>query len=111
MDTLFSGPAEVDETYAGGKRVNMSNANRNALTDTARGSIGKTGVVRARGLATTRVAAKVVKFTNKDTLQGFVKKLAAPGASVCTNDAKAYDGCRLVMPLSGTRRAERVREG
>ena len=33
----FQGPVEVDETYMGGKRKNMSNARRKALADTAGG--------------------------------------------------------------------------
>ena len=37
-DGGFSGPVEVDETYFGGKRRNMSNAQRKALKDTGRGA-------------------------------------------------------------------------
>ena len=43
----FSGPVEVDETYMGGKRKNMSNAKRKQLT--GRGPVGKTAVVGAKG--------------------------------------------------------------
>ena len=42
---VFSGPVEVDETYVGGKRRNMANSKRNALSDTGRGAAGKTAVV------------------------------------------------------------------
>jgi len=45
---LFSGPVEVDETYMGGKRANMSNAKRKALADTGRGAVGKVAVVGAK---------------------------------------------------------------
>ena len=89
--TLFSGPVEVDETYMGGKRRNMSNATRKALADTGRGAVGKTAVVGAKDRATKQVAAKVVRSTDKETLQGFVKDHAAPGATVYTDDASAYD--------------------
>ena len=34
---VFSGPVEVDETYFGGRRANMSNARRNGLKGTGRG--------------------------------------------------------------------------
>ncbi len=44
---LFSGPVEIDETYIGGKRRNMSNANRRTLKDTGRGPVGKDAVVDA----------------------------------------------------------------
>ena len=88
----FAGPVEVDETYMGGKRKNMSNAKRKALADTGRGAVGKTAVVGAKDRATKHVAARVVPDTTKDTLQGFVAEHAAPGATVYTDDAAAYDG-------------------
>ena len=68
----FSGPVEVDETYFGGKRKNMSNAKREALAGTGRGAVGKTAVVGAKDRATNQVVAKVVQSTDKETLQGFV---------------------------------------
>ena len=37
------------------------------------------------------VATKVVKLTDKDTLQGFVKDRAAKDATVYTDDTGAYD--------------------
>ena len=89
--TLFSGPVEVDETYIGGKRGNMSNAKRKTLADTGRGAVGKTAVVGAKDRATNKVAAKVVRSTDKETLQGFVKDHATPEATVYTDDASAYE--------------------
>ena len=86
---LFSGPVEVDETYFGGKRRNMSKAKRTKLE--GRGPVGKMAVVGAKDRATKQVAAKVVMSTDKDTLQGFVKDHAAPGATVYTDDAGAYE--------------------
>ena len=91
----FSGPVEVDETYVGGRRANMSNAKRKALADTGRGPVGKTAVVGAKDRATNRVSAKVVQHTDAETLQGFVVEQAAPGAKVYTDDAKAYAGIPL----------------
>ena len=87
--TLFAGPVEVDETYMGGKRRNMSNAKRKGLT--GRGAVGKTAVVGIKDRATNKVAAKVVASTDKETLQGFVKDNVEPGATVYTDDASAYD--------------------
>ena len=86
---LFSGPVEVDETYFGGKRHNMSKSKRKKLE--GRGPTGKTAVVGAQDRATKQVAAKVVTSTDKDTLQEFVKDHAAPGATVYTDDATAYE--------------------
>ena len=41
----FEGPVEVDESYFGGLRRNMSNSRRKELADTGRGTVGKTAVV------------------------------------------------------------------
>ena len=90
-DTLFAGPVEVDESYFGGKRRNMSNAKRKELEGTGRGAVGKTAVVGAKDRATNRVSAKAVASTDADTLQGFVKENADPDATVYTDDASAYD--------------------
>ena len=90
-DSQFAGPVEVDETYFGGKRKNMSNARRKELAGTGRGPVGKTAVVGAKDRATNQVRAKVVTSTDKETLQGFVKDHAAKDATVYTDEAKAYD--------------------
>ena len=89
--TLFSGPVEVDESYFGGRRRNMSNTRRKELTDTGRGAVGKTAVVGVKDRATKRLAARVVESTDKATLQGFVIDHTAPGATVYSDDATAYE--------------------
>ncbi len=85
----FSGPIEVDETYLGGKRANLSNSRRRNLT--GQGPVGKTAVVGAKERDSNRVAAKVVESTDKETLQGFVKDWADEQATVYTEDARAYE--------------------
>ena len=91
----FRGPVEVDETYFGGKRRNMSNTKRKALADTGRGPVGKTAVVGAKDRVTKKVSAQVVRATDQETLQGFVEDHAAPGATVYTDDATAYESLRF----------------
>ena len=91
-DSQFSGPVEVDEAYFGGKRANMSNAKRKELANTGRGAVGKTAVVGAKDRATNQVRAKVIDATDKATLQGFVVENTAPGATVYTDEAAAYEG-------------------
>ena len=86
----FAGPVEVDETYMGGKRRNMSNSKRKELANTGRGAVGKTAIVGVKDRATKQVAAKVVSSTDSDTLQGFIKNHTATGATVYTDDARAY---------------------
>ena len=69
---LFVGPVEVDETYFGGKRRNMSKAKRKQLT--GRGPSGKTAVVGMKDRRSNRVSAKVVGDTTAATIQGFIQR-------------------------------------
>ena len=89
-DDQFDGPVEVDETYFGGKRKNMSKAKRKALT--GRGPTDKTAVIGAKDRDTKAVRAKVIKHTDSETLHGFVAEHAATDAMIYTDDAKAYNG-------------------
>ena len=93
-DEPFDGPVEVDETYFGGKRKNMSNAQRRALRDAeiGRGAVGKTAVVGIKDRDTNEVRAEVVTATDAETLQEFVEENTEPDAMVFTDDAKAYKG-------------------
>ena len=84
----MGGPVEVDETYMGGKRKNMSNAKRAELT--GRGAVGKTAVVGAKDRETNKVSATVVQHTDRPTLHGFIREHAQPGATVYTDEAQAY---------------------
>ena len=86
----YAGPVEVDETYVGGKRANMSNAKRKRFK--GRGTEGKTAVVGIKDRRTNRISARVVKNTDASTLQGFVIEHVAPGGVVFTDDAAAYHG-------------------
>ena len=89
---MFAGPVEADETYFGGKRKNMSNARRKELAGTGRGAVGKIAVVGVKDRATKKVRAKVTQSTTAPALQGFVAEHTAPGATVYTDDASAYEG-------------------
>ena len=91
-DDLFDGPVEVDETYFGGKRKNMSKAKRNELAGTGRGAVGKTAVVGMKDRDSNMVTARVVDETDAQTLQGFVGDHAAEGATVYTDDHGGYQG-------------------
>ena len=90
--SMFSGPAEADETYFGGKRRNMSNAKRKELADTGRGAVGKAAVVGVKDRASNRVAATHVSQTDASVLQGFVREHVQPGATLYTDEARAYEG-------------------
>ena len=56
-DDQFDGPVEVDETYFGGKRKNMSKAKRKELAGTGRGPSGKTAVVGMKDRDSNKVTA------------------------------------------------------
>ena len=90
----FDGPVEVDETYFGGKRRNMSNAQRRELVKegAGRGAVGKVAVVGAKCRTSNQVRAEVVEATDKATLHDFVEDSADDGATVFTDDAAAYNG-------------------
>lgn len=86
----FTGPVEVDETYVGGLRKNMSNQKRKDLAGTGRGPVGKTAVLGMKDRASGRVTAQVIRSVNGDTLRGFVEENVEPGAKVYTDDLTAY---------------------
>ena len=89
-EVRFEGPVEVDETYVGGKRRNMSKAERARLE--GRGPSGKTAVVGVKDRKTGQVAARVIKRTDAETLQGFVREHTAEGAKVYTDEHSSYRG-------------------
>ena len=80
----------MDETYIAGKKKNMSKAKRRRVR--GRGPAGKPMVIGAKDRATNAVTAKVVSRKDRETMQGFVKQNAAPGAKVYTDEAGGYHG-------------------
>ncbi len=88
----FGGPVEVDESYFGGKKANMSNTKRKALKDTGRGTVNKAAVVGIKDRETNEVRATVVENTDKETLQGFIVENTDKGTQVYTDGATAYNG-------------------
>ena len=93
-DDKFDGPVEVDETYVGGKRDNMSNEQRKALREAGvgRGTVGKTAVVGVKDRDSNEVRAEVVQSVDKKTLHRFIAEHTEDDAIVYTDDAQAYDG-------------------
>jgi len=88
----MAGPVEVDETYVGGKRKNMSSARRKQFEGMGRGPAGKTAVVGMKDRETNQVVARVIDRTDKETLQGFVDAHADPDAPLYTDDSSSYRG-------------------
>ena len=85
----FSGPVEADETYIGGKRKNMPKSKRVELS--GRGAVGKAAIVGTKDRETNKVAARHVQHTDASHVAGFVAERTKPGATVYTDDAKAYN--------------------
>ncbi len=89
-DNPYGGSVEVDETYIGSKRSNMSNAKRKALKDTGRGAVGKTAVVGIKDRETNEVTATVVNDIDADTLQGFVTENTDEDTQVYTDGIESF---------------------
>ncbi len=64
------GPVEVDETCLGGKERNQ---HAKAKLRAGQGPIGKTAIAGIRDRNANHVMAKVVKRTDKKTMQGFIR--------------------------------------
>ena len=87
---MFTGPAEADETYIGGKRKNMPNRKHKALT--GRGAVGKAAVAGMKDRETNRVVARRMEATDATALQTFVREHVQPGATLYTDEAADYAG-------------------
>ena len=101
-DYTFGGPVEVDESYFGGKRSNMSNSKREKLKDTGRGAVGKTAVVGIKDRETNEVRARVAEATDKKTLHPFIAENVDKDAQVYTDEARVRIRCPSSMNPSST---------
>ena len=85
---FVGGPVEVDETYMGGRRANMSKARREEIA--GRGAVGKTAIVGAKDRATNQVRARVIEHTDKPTIHGFIAEHTDPETPVYSDEAAVY---------------------
>lgn len=84
------GAVEVDESYFGGKRINMHAEKRKQQT--GRGTEGKAIVVGMKDRESNQIRAQVVENDDAETLQGFVLEHTTENAEVYTDGSKSYKG-------------------
>jgi transposase len=85
---MLKGEVELDETYMGGKAINMHATKRAKLT--GRGTADKTpvfGAVERKG----HVIAVKVPNTDRITLMPHIKNNVAPTTTIFTDEMSAYD--------------------
>jgi transposase-like protein len=105
----LDGEVEVDESFVGGKSINMHRRDRKRKI-TATGFKDKTIVMgmRQRGGET---RAKVVPNTKKVTLQGEVRENVEPGSALYTDTAYGYHGLAGEYDHATVDHAERYVQG
>jgi transposase-like protein/ribosomal protein L37AE/L43A len=84
----LTGEVELDETYVGGKAINMHASKRARLT--GRGTADKVpvfGAVERRG----NVTAVVVPNVDRDTLMPHIQKNVKPDTTIYTDEMGAYE--------------------
>lgn len=102
-----SGTVEVDETYIGGKARNMHPGKRKVR---GRGTVGKMAVM---GLLERHGEFRytVVPNIRRQTLEGEVRKVVAPGAEVHTDALASYDKLTADFIHKVVNHAERYVDG
>ena len=85
--TMFSGPAEIDESFFGGLERNKHSRKRKKV---GRGTAGKTSVIGAKDRGTGRITAKVIPDVRRETLHDFVRDTVETGGTVYTDEAAGY---------------------
>ena len=93
-DERMEGPVEVDETFIGGLRQNMSTERYKQVRHLGRGTGGKHVVVGIKDRATGKVVARHISDTTSETLHAYIKEHVEPGATVYTDEARGYRNLR-----------------
>lgn len=92
------GPVEADESYFGGKNRNR----HERLKHPGRGPGDKMAVAGVLSRTSGHVAAQKIEYPDAATLIPFVEGVTETGATVYTDEARAYDGlpaCSTACPM------------
>ena len=84
----FVSPVEVDESYFGGKEANK---HESKTLKAGRGAVDKTAEAGVKDRATNKVHAEVIESADTPTLTGLVATSAELGATVFTDEWRAYN--------------------
>ena len=87
---LMGPVVEVDETFVGGLRKNMSHKKRKKVKNKGRGTAGKTIVAGVKDRKTNQIKAAVIPNTSQETLHHFVEDRVHHEATVYSDDQPAY---------------------
>lgn len=90
-DGVFGRPVEIDETFTGGNRRNMSNAKRKELAGTGRGTSGKTEVIGVKYRSSNQVVAQPVESVKKGTVNEMLGETLDPDACAYADDSAAFE--------------------
>ena len=85
----LDGEVEIDETYIGGKRRNMSNAKRKELAGSGRGAVGKTAVLGMKERDGS-IKAAPVEHVDQRTVTDAVHAQVRVGSTLYTDEASVY---------------------
>ncbi|MDD4874506.1 MAG: IS1595 family transposase [Dehalococcoidales bacterium] len=88
-DFKFNGIVEADETFIGGKSVNMHKSKREKIIK-GRGSIGKVAVMGLLERHTRRVQTKIIPDTSRNTIPPTVRHFVENGSNLITDALAPY---------------------
>ena len=88
----LKGTMEVDETYLGGKRKNMSLKKRKELRQLGRGVAGKIPIIGMKCRETNQIMACSVEHTDRETPHQFITENTTEDSLIYTDEARCYWG-------------------
>ena len=92
-DEKLSGIVEADETYIGGKSINMHKSKR-AKIIRGRGGVGKVavmGLLERGGRSSSKVQTKVIADTSRKTIPTAVRESVEAGSNLMTDALYSYN--------------------